>query len=75
MNIFTVLYNASQSSKHLKVVYKQKNIEEKHYNFIVSTGPVDGLAPLCITELIPDGTKPLPEPKLTFHKWGFVALT
>ena len=25
--------------------------------------------------LLPYGTKPLPEPKLTFHQWGNVALT
>ena len=25
--------------------------------------------------LLPDGTKPLPEPTLTYHHWGFVSFT
>ena len=25
--------------------------------------------------LVPGGTKPLPEPMLTYHRWGSVALT
>ena len=25
--------------------------------------------------LLPDGTKPLPEPVLAYHQWGFVLLT
>ena len=33
----------------------------------VNIGPGNGL--------VPDGTKPLPEPMLTYHQWGYVALT
>ena len=56
------------------ILQKQNNILS-HCGLMTPYGDIDLGEHSCNAVLLPDGTKPLPEPMLNNHWWGFLALT
>ena len=70
------IHNISLKNKFLKLQSHLPGTNElTHCGLVAPYADIDMGQPGSGNGLLPDGTKPLPEPMLTYHKWGPVKIT